>query len=152
MSQSNTRVGDIRVLANLSLLGMEGRLVKMVDGMGFPALNPIDDPADLALYLVIEGASNGQLASVRPIDPGRNIRVALLGACAPGDILVLAVPGQTGANAGKVMTFTGLATPGTYRAVAIAEEAGVDGQLVLCRPAMLGLLEVKAPAGGGGGN
>ena len=27
---------------------------------------------------------------------------------------------------------------GTYRVIAIAEEAGVDGQLVLCRPCSVG--------------
>ena len=34
MSQSNTRVGDIRVLAGESLTGMEDRLVKMTHDTG----------------------------------------------------------------------------------------------------------------------
>jgi hypothetical protein len=33
---------------------------------------------------------------------------------------------------------------GTYRGIAVAEEAGVDGQLVLCRPCMLSNVTVLA--------
>ena len=32
---------------------------------------------------------------------------------------------------------------GTYRGLAIAEEKGVDGQLVLCRPALIGPITVS---------
>jgi len=32
---------------------------------------------------------------------------------------------------------------GTYRRLAVAEEAGVDGQLVLARPAMIGNVVVS---------
>ena len=36
MIQSNTRYGDFRVLAGESLVGMEGRLVKMTHDTGVP--------------------------------------------------------------------------------------------------------------------
>jgi hypothetical protein len=43
---------------------------------------------------------------------------------------------EAGANNGKVQALP--AGAGTYFGVAIAEEAGIDGQLVLARPAMIG--------------
>ena len=60
------------------------------------------------------------------------MRVPLKGTCNPGDTLVLADVG-TAADTGKVRALP--ATPGTYRGLAIAEEAGVDGQSVLAHPA-----------------
>lgn len=54
--------------------------------------------------------------------------------------LVLADPG-TAADKGKVRVLP--AAAGTYRVLAIAEEKGVDGQLVLCRPAMVGNVVVS---------
>lgn len=36
MSQSNTRIGDFRVLAGESLVGMEDRLVKLTHDTGVP--------------------------------------------------------------------------------------------------------------------
>jgi hypothetical protein len=36
------------------------------------------------------------------------------------------------------------ATAGTYRGLGIAEQVGVDGQLVLIRPAMIGNITVAA--------
>ena len=56
-----------------------------------------------------------------------------------GAVLVLADV-ATAADKGKVRALP--ATSGTYRGLAIAEEAGVDGQTVLCRPAMLGNITV----------
>jgi hypothetical protein len=76
---------------------------------------------------------------VRPIEAGRNIRVRLEGTCNPGDLLVLADV-ETAADKGKVRVLPEDA--GTYRGLAIAEEAGVDEQLVLCRPAMVGAIVV----------
>ena len=77
--------------------------------------------------------------SVRPIEPARTVRIKLKSTCNPGDVLVLADV-ATAADKGKVRALP--ATSGTYRGLAIAEEAGVDGQTVLCRPAMLGNITV----------
>jgi hypothetical protein len=139
MSQTNTRVGDIRVAAGEDLTGKEGFLVKMTHDSSvrevlLPAAN-----GDYALYVVIDGAADTENVSLRPIEAGRNIRVKLDGTCDPGDVLVLADV-ATAADKGKVRALPEDA--GTYRGLAIAEEAGVDGQLVLARPAMLGEITV----------
>ena len=44
-------------------------------------------------------------------------------------------------GAGKVRALPGAA--GSYRVLLIAEETGVAGQLVLARPAMVGVVEVE---------
>ena len=139
MSQSNTRVGDIRVLAGVDLTGMEDRLVVLGQNAGvaqvaLPAAN-----GDLAVYLLIEGGASSKLVSVRPLDAGRNVRVALKGTCNPGDVMVLADV-ATAADKGKVRVLPAVA--GTYRGLGIAEQAGVDGQLVLVRPTMIGNVTV----------
>ena len=139
MSQTNTRVGDIRVAAGEDLTGKEGLLVKMTHDSGVPELKLPAANTDYALYVVIEGVADTVTASVRPLEAGRNLRLRLDGTCNPGDVLVLADVG-TAADIGKVRTLP--AAAGTYRALAIAEEAGVDEQLVLARPAMLGDITV----------
>ncbi|MDD5706465.1 MAG: hypothetical protein PHR35_11095 [Kiritimatiellae bacterium] len=139
MSQSNTRVGDIRVLAGEDLTGMEDRLVKLSHDSGVAEVLLPTAIADYALYLVIEANTDAKLVSVRPVQAERNVRLVLKGTCNPGDVLVLADPG-TAADKGKVRALPAVA--GTYRGLAIAEEAGVDGQLVLARPAMLGNIVV----------
>ena len=140
MSQSNTRVGDLRVLAGVDLTGKEGRLVVMSHDTGVAeVLLPVAN-SDYALYVLMEGAADTKLVSVRPIQPDRNIRVTLKGTCNPGDVFVLADV-ATAADAGKVRVLPTAA--GTYRGLAIAEEAGVDGQLVLARPALIGNITVS---------
>ena len=139
MSQSNTRVGDFRVLAGESLTGMEGRLVMMAHDTGVPEVVLPAANSDLALYALIEGAGDAKLVSVRPIQADRTVRLALKGTCNPGDVLVLADV-ATAADKGKVRALP--AAAGTYRGLAIAESVGVDGQLVLARPAMIGNIVV----------
>ncbi len=139
MSQTNTRVGDIRVAAGEDLTGKEGFLVKMTHDSSVPEVLLPADNGDYALYVVTEGAADTENVSLRPIEAGRNIRVKLDGTCDPGDVLVLADV-ATAEDKGKVRALPEDA--GTYRGLAIAEEAGVDGQLVLARPAMLGLITV----------
>lgn len=141
MSQTNTRVGDIRVLAGEDLTGKEGFLAKMTHDSGVPEVRLPTANGDYALYVLIEGAADGENVSLRPIEGGRNIRVKLDGTCNPGDVLVLADV-ATAEDKGKVRALPEDA--GTYRGLAIAEEAGVDGQLVLARPAMLGEITVSA--------
>ena len=133
MSQSNTRVGDFRVLAGESLVGKEGRLVRMTHDTQVPEVKLPDAVTDYAIYLVVEGAADAALCSVRPLEFGRNVRIKLKATCNPGDLLVPAAIDGTYDGMVQVLPAVG----GTYRGLAIAEEAGVDGQLVLCRPCML---------------
>ena len=137
VSQSNTRVGDIRVKAGGDLTGKSGYLAKITDVFG-PAVDLVKFTGERPLYVVIEGVAPPQFASVRPLDPGRNVRLALVGTCDPGNTLVAMVEAE--ANNGKVQALPVAA--GTYFGVAVAEEAGVDGQLVLARPAMIGNIVV----------
>jgi hypothetical protein len=141
MSQSNTRVGDFRVLAGESLVGMEGRLVKLSHDTGVPEVLLPAANSDYALYVVLDGAADAALVSVRPIEVGRTVRVPLKGTCNPGDVLVLADV-ATEADKSKVRVLP--ATAGTYRGLGIAEQVGVDGQLVLVRPALIGNITVSA--------
>jgi hypothetical protein len=133
MSQSNTRVGDIRMRAGGDLTGKNGYLAKMMNVWG-PAVDLVKFAGERPLYVIIEGVAPPQLVSVRPLEPGRNARLVLSGTCNPGDTLVAMV--EAGANNGKVQALPEAA--GTYIGVAIAEEAGIDGQLVLARPASIG--------------
>jgi hypothetical protein len=133
MSQSNTRIGDFRVLAGESLLGMEGRLVKMTHDTQVPEVKLPDAVTDYGIYVLIEGGADGALVAVKPLENGRNVRMSLDGTCNPGDLLVPAA--IDGTKDGKVCALP--AAAGTYRGIGVAEEAGVDGQLVLCRPCML---------------
>ena len=128
-------------MAGELLTAMEGRLVKLTHDTGVPEVKLPEANSDYALYVLLEGGADAALVSVRPIEAGRTIRASLKGTCNPGDVLVLADIG-TAADKGKVRVLP--ATPGTYRGLAIAEEAGVDGQLVLARPALIGNVTVSA--------
>ena len=139
MSQSTTRVGDFRVVAGADLTGMEDRLVVLGQNAGVAQVTLPAANSDLAFYLLIEGGANGKLVSARPVQPDRNVRIVLKGTCNPGDVMVLADV-ATAADKGKVRTLPAVA--GTYRGLGIAEQAGVDGQLVLVRPAMIGNVTV----------
>jgi len=139
MSQSNTRVGDFSVVAGADLTGMQDRLVVLGNNAGVPVVNLPAANADPAVYLLLEAGAAGVAVAVRPLDGSRNARVVLKGACNPGDLLVLADV-ATAADKGKVRVLP--ATAGTYRVLGIAEQVGVDGQLVLVRPAVLGNVTV----------
>ncbi len=138
MSQSNTRVGDIRVLAGESLTGKAGHLVKMTHDAGVAEVKLPDDVADLARYVVLEEAADGGLCSVEALHGDRNVRLKLKGTCNPGDVIVPAA--IDGTEDGKVQSLP--ATADIYFGIGIAEEAGVDGQLVLVRPTGLGYITV----------
>ena len=139
MSQSNTRVGDIRVLAGADLTGMEERLVVLGQNAGVAQVTLPAANGDMAVYLLLEGGASGKLVSVRPVQPDRNVRIVLKGTCNPGDVMVLADV-ATASDKGKVRALPAVA--GTYRGMGIAEQAGVDGQLVLVRPNMIGNVTV----------
>ena len=138
MSQSNTQQGQIVHPSHVDLTGKEALLVKIHNDANIAkfALPTSDD--DLALYVLIDGDAADKTSAALPLSPDRNVRLRLVGTCAPGDILVLA--DTSGADAGKVRALP--AVNGTYRGLAIAEEAGIDTQLVKARPAMIGNITV----------
>jgi len=139
MSQSDTRAGDIPVLAGEDLTGKNGRLVVLTHDGGCPEVKLPTANADLAVYLLVDENVDAELVGVRPLESGRTVRAVLKGTCNPGDVMVLADTG-TAADKGKVRALP--ATAGTYRGLGIAEEKGVDGQSVLFRPAMIGNVTV----------
>lgn len=139
MSQSDTQVGDIVVLAGENLTGKEGLLTVLTHDTGVAEVKLPEANGDYALYLLLDGAGDGEHVSVRALEMGRNVRLTLKGTCNPGDVLVLADV-ATAADKGKVRTLP--AAAGTYRGIAIAEEKGVDGQYVLTRPALIGPVTV----------
>jgi hypothetical protein len=132
--QSNTRVGKFSVLAGEYLTDKEGYLVKMTHDTGVPEVKLPAAITDITPYVVGDGAADTQLTEVIPLEQDRTVRLKLKGTCNPGDQLVLAA--IAGSDAGMVRLIP--TAGGTYRVIAIAEEAGVDGQLVLCRPCMVG--------------
>ncbi|MEI7901860.1 MAG: hypothetical protein WCK89_16520 [bacterium] len=139
MNQSDTRIGDVAVLAGEDLTDKEGLLVVMTHDTGVPEVKLPTSNDDHVPYLVIEGAADGESVSLRPLEIGRNARLTLKGTCNPGDVLVLADV-ATPADAGKVRVLPSVG--GTYRGIAIAEEKGVDGQFVLARPCLIGPVTV----------
>ena len=139
MTQTNIKRGDFQVLAGEDLTGKQDLLVKLTHDTGVPEVKLPAANTDYALYLLIEGAADAAHVSVRPLEPAQTVRITLKGTCNPGDVLVLADVG-TAADKGKVRALP--ASAGTYRGLALAEEAGVDGQTVLCRPAMIGNITV----------
>jgi hypothetical protein len=138
MSQSNTRTGDLTFPAGENLTGKEDLLVKLTHDNGAPEVKLPTAITDAALYLLVDGDADTKTVAVRPLDQNRNLRIRLKGTCNPGDTLVLAA--ITSDDAGKVRALP--AAAGTYRALLTAEEAGVDGQLIKCRPNPLGNIVV----------
>jgi len=139
MSQSDTRVGSFRVLAGEDLTDKEGRLVVLTHDGGVPEVKLPADNGDYAVYALIDGGADGDNVDVQPLEAGANARFTLKGTCNPGDVLVLADTAAA-ADKGKVRALP--AAAGTYRGLAVAEETGVDGQFVLCRPALIGIVTV----------
>jgi hypothetical protein len=122
-TQSNTLVGLLTLAAVAATCQTEGLLCKL----GSTGLTDVAAIGDLATYLVLERGDD--TATVFPLtEGGENCRIRLNGTCAKGDVLVLA----TGGDLGKVTKLA--AQTGKLFRVGIAEEAGVDEQLVLVRP------------------
>ena len=124
--QSDTKRGDIAIVAAVDLTGKEGYLVKLTS-TGFALPTSTDD---LAIYVLGSGAAAGQAVAAEAPGMDDQFRAKLKGPCNKGDILVLADP-TTAADAGKLRKQP--TTAGTYRSFAIAEETGVDGQFVKAR-------------------
>lgn len=134
MSQSNIKFGPIAVACGEDLSLKNDHLVILGHSDGIPEMSLPESMTDPALYLVLQGAAADETGYFLPLSPSANVRLHLLGTCNPGDILVLADPAVAG-QPGKVTVLPEEA--GTYRAIAIAEEQGIDTQLVLARPASL---------------
>jgi hypothetical protein len=140
-SQTNTQPGAIVIASGENLSGKEGYLAEIRSNSGVANAYLPDAITDYAFYLITDGGNvSGDNVTLRPLEASRNHRIVLKGACVPGDVLVLADP-STSADKGKLRKLP--ATTGTYRGLAIAEETGVDGQLVLVRPAPIGNVTVS---------
>lgn len=128
-TQTNTKRGPFRILAGISLVGLEGHRVKLTHDTGVPEVLLPTDVDDKADYLVLEGGADGSLVTVIEFVDAGAFRVRLNGTCNPGDELTNIVGGV---NSGKVQTVPVGAD--TYYVSLRAEEKGVDEQLVLVRP------------------
>ena len=138
MSQSNTQTGQIVLPANEELTGKEGLLVKIVNNTNSPRFALPDAVTDLALFVLTDGDEAGKSVAALPLSPDRNVRIRISGTCVPGEVLVLAAINGTLDGMVKKLPTVG----GTYRGIAIAEEVGVDLQLIKARPAMIGNITV----------
>jgi hypothetical protein len=131
MSQSNTQIGTIVLPAGSDMTGKEGLLVGITEAYGearFAFQN--NENTQYPLFVIVDGDAQGKSTAALPLSPDRNVRVILEGACSPGKVLVTSA--VNGPHLGKVKQLP--TTPGTYHAVGIAEEAGIDGQLIRMRP------------------
>lgn len=128
MSQTNVQEGDILLTASEALTG--GLLVKVINDSGLAEAALPDNATDEVPFVVVDTTTSGDLATLRPLSPSQSVRIRLDGTCNPGAQLVSATP--NGTNDGKVVTLP--AAAGTYRLIGIAEEAGIDEQLVRIRP------------------
>lgn len=140
MSQTNIQVGQIVLPINSEggLTPAEGLLAILANEGGISTVRTPSSLDSVPLYVFTDIDSVHNKASVLPLSPDRNVRVRLQGTCVPGDVLVLAV--LNGTHDGKVRALP--AAAGTYRGLLIAEESGIDGQLVKARPAMIGNITV----------
>jgi hypothetical protein len=116
---SNTREGMIQIPAAAANL-TPGLLAK-IDSNGKAALAGASYAPVAGRYVVVE--SDATTATLLPIEPGRQVRVTLYGDCNPGEELACTVDSKAVRKADT----TGLSS------ILVAEEAGVDGQMVLAR-------------------
>lgn len=129
--QTDIKAGKFPINAGIALTDLEGRLVKLVDGGSIAEVLLPEAVSDLALYIVDKGGAIDTDVDVIPLTPNTQQRVRLNGTVSAGAVLVLCDP-SGGTNAGKVETVP--ATQGLYFSPGIAEEDGVDEQLVKFRP------------------
>jgi hypothetical protein len=121
MPQTNVKTGPIKHTCATDLTNATDHFAKLTPaGMTLPQYD------EFPHYLVLEGAAAGEEGSFLPLSPVQNVRVPLVGTCSPGNTLIL-----SNASHGAV---TGIDAEEDWTEVGIAEEAGVDGQLVLVRP------------------
>lgn len=133
MSQSNTQQGIIVLESASNLTGMEGRLATITNSAGKARFGLVNAPSPTNAFVIVDGDAIGKTTAALPLSPDRNVRIRLQGTCEPGDVMVTSST-STG-NAGKVRKLPTAA--GTYPVIGIAEESGVEDQLVKIRPAAL---------------
>jgi hypothetical protein len=127
ITQSNVKpAGSRPFTAGEDLTDLEGRV------LAFSAAKTLSLPTTataIALMLLLGGGASGAPVTAQSLLDGGQARVRLNGTCAAGDILVVDV---TSGNKGKAKALP--ATAGSYFALGVAVEAGVDEQLVLIEP------------------
>lgn len=126
--QSNTQPGPI-VRASAEDLSESNGYLALLNSVGQAALP--SGATDLALFVVVDGGEADADTTIQPLSGAEEVRIRAKGTGNAGDVLVLADP-STVADKGKVRALP--ATAGLYFAAGVAEEAFVDGQLVLVRP------------------
>ena len=129
-TQSNTQKGTRSYNSGIALVGLEGRLVKVVDGGSIAELLLPEAVSDVALFVVVDGGAIDTESQVIPLVPGDEIRIRAKGTGSAGAVLVQAA--IAGDDAGKVRTQP--ATEGVYFSPGTAAEDFVDGQLVKVNP------------------
>ena len=125
-SQSNTKRGAITLAAGVNLTGCENLLWKITNNNGVPNFALPTAVTDMALYVGGSGDVAGNESAAERPDAGENCRVLLDGTCNPGDLLSLSPT-----NWGRM--YKPGAGSGATNYMAVAEEAGVAGQLTLVR-------------------
>jgi hypothetical protein len=132
-SQTNTLPGTGTRPYNSGedLTGMEGRLVKIVDGGSTADAKLPEAVTDISLFILVDGGANGADSQVVPLTPGEERRVRANGAGSAGAVLILEA--IAGANIGKVRTIVGAAA-GAYFSPGSAVEDFADEQFVKVNP------------------
>jgi hypothetical protein len=125
-SQGDTKRGDITLPANSNLTDKENLLWKIVNRNGSPAFDLPGAVTDIACFVGASGDVQGNQVAAEAPSMDQNCRILLDLTCNPGDKLALSpniwgrvYAPQTGAGA-TLVEF-------------VAEEAGIAGQLLLCR-------------------
>ncbi|MDE2102211.1 MAG: hypothetical protein KGL39_33505 [Patescibacteria group bacterium] len=125
-NQSDTKRGDVTLLSSVDLTGKENLLLKVVNAAGVAEFALPTAITDTAIFVCMSGGAQGAETAAEAPDLDDQCRVLLDGACNPGDLLSLSSAkfGRlTKAAAGYGAGFTAW----------LAEEAGIDGQLVKVR-------------------
>jgi hypothetical protein len=87
--QSDTKVGDINLPANVNLTGLEGYLWKISNNNGAANFALPTATSDYAYYIGASGDVAGNNVAAESPDLGENCRIAFVGNCNPGDPLTL---------------------------------------------------------------
>lgn len=129
VAQTNVwNVGPVPVVAGADLTGKEGLLVEVNNSSGTPVVVLVDDMAEAALLLLLDGAASGEDVYAEALQAGKYYRGIAKGAVNPGNRLCLADP-AVAADKGKLRVLPTAA--GTYRCIGFAMEAKTDGQSIL---------------------
>jgi hypothetical protein len=126
-SQSDTRLGDISLVANSNLTGKECYLWKILSNGGGPGLFDLPSSStDEAFFVGASGDIQGNIVAAESPDLAENCRVYIDAACNAGDKLAL----STGTWGYLTKPAAGYGA-GFY--TFMAEEDAVAGQLVKIR-------------------